>query len=107
MFACRKGEPNLTCRMFTDWVDAEYNTKVHESTAYRWLQQLGFCRVHHQKGVYFDGHDRDDVVSVAAPLRRGTAGDLVLAVSVHTRKHVLRKIEDEEEISLETCRIDV
>ena len=24
-----------------------------------------------------------------------------------TRKHVLRKIEDEEEISLETCRIDV
>ena len=25
----------------------------------------------------------------------------------HTRKHVLRKIEDEEEISLETCRIDV
>ena len=27
--------------------------------------------------------------------------------NTHVRKHVLRKIEDEEEISLETCRIDV
>ena len=25
--------------------------------------ELRFSKVHHQKGVYFDGHDRDDVVS--------------------------------------------
>ena len=35
--ACRKGEPNLTIRMFSDWIEAEYNTKVHESSARRWL----------------------------------------------------------------------
>ena len=35
---------------------------IHDSTARRWLFKLGFSRIHHQKGVYFDGHDRDDVV---------------------------------------------
>ena len=56
--ACKKGEPNMTSKMFTEWVEKEYGTKIHESTGCRWLQQLGFSRVHHQKGVYFDGHDR-------------------------------------------------
>ena len=61
--ACKKGEPNLTCRMFVDWVKTEYDVIIHEETARRWLVELGFSRVHHQKGVYFDGHDRDDVVT--------------------------------------------
>ena len=26
------------------------------------MTTLGFSRVQHQKGVYFDGHDREDVV---------------------------------------------
>ena len=60
--ACRKGEPNMTSSMFADWIESQYNTKVHNDTARRWLVQLGFTRVQHQKGVYFDGHDRDDVV---------------------------------------------
>ena len=30
-------------------------------TARRWLLTLGFRQLHHQKGVYFDGHDRPDV----------------------------------------------
>ena len=60
--ACRKGEPNLTSADFSAWIQAKYNTTIHDSTARRWLEKLGFERVHHQKGVYFDGHDRDDVV---------------------------------------------
>ena len=60
--ACRKGQPNLTSLDFK-WIQSEYNTTIHESTARRWLDKLGFSRVHHQKGVHFDGHDRDDVIS--------------------------------------------
>ena len=60
--ACRKGQPNLTSIDFTVWIESEYNTTIHERTARRWLTKLGFARLHHQKGVYFDGHDRDDVV---------------------------------------------
>ena len=38
-------------------------TTISESTAVRWLKKLGFsmCRV--QKGVYVDGHEREDVVA--------------------------------------------
>ena len=57
-----KGEPNLTVDKFALWVEKEYQSKVHTETARRWLYNLGFGRVHHQKGVYFDGHDRSDVV---------------------------------------------
>ena len=60
--ACQKGQPNVTGKMFADWVKAEYSQVVHETTARRWLHHLGFNRIHHQKGVYFDGHDREDVV---------------------------------------------
>ena len=60
---CRKGQPNLTCRMFASWLDNKYSTKIHDDTARRWLIKLGFSRLHHQKGVYFDGHDRADVVA--------------------------------------------
>ena len=49
--------------MFADWVHTEYDTELHEETARKWLGELGFTRLHHQKGVYFDGHDRDDVVT--------------------------------------------
>ena len=60
---CRKGQPNLTCRMFASWLENKYSTKIHDDTARRWLIKLGFSRLHHQKGVYFDGHDREDVVA--------------------------------------------
>ena len=61
--ACQKGQPNMTAKMFADWVEAEYSQVVHESTARHWLHRLGFNRFHHQKGVYFGGHDREDVVA--------------------------------------------
>ena len=59
----KKGEPNLTIGKFSEWVETAYNMKIHHETARRWLHELGFSRVHHQKGVYFDGHDRSDVVA--------------------------------------------
>ena len=54
--ACKKGAPNLTSEMFRDWVNREFSETV---TARTWLHRLGFS---HHKGVYFDGHERDDVV---------------------------------------------
>ena len=57
-----KGEPNLTILQFTEWVKATYDIGIHPETSRRWLHELGFSRVHHQKGVYFDGHDRQDVM---------------------------------------------
>ena len=56
-----KGEPNLTICKFAEWVNTTYSTNVHPETTRKWLYELGFSRVHHQKGVYFDGHDRSDV----------------------------------------------
>jgi hypothetical protein len=32
------------------------------ATARRWLHKEGFKYIHHRKGLYFDGHDRPDVV---------------------------------------------
>ena len=61
--ACRKGEPNLTSLMFAKWVETECSLKIHDRTARKWLTKLGFSQIHHQKGVYFDGHDRSDVVA--------------------------------------------
>ena len=60
--ACKKGEPNLTTGMFSEWVNKEYNQSISTETARRWLHSFGFSQVHHQKGVYFDGHERQDVI---------------------------------------------
>ena len=38
-------------------------TEICTDTARKWLQKLGFKKVNHTKGVYFDGHEREDVVS--------------------------------------------
>ena len=61
--ACQKGQPNMIDKMFADWLKVEYSQVVHETTAHCWLHHLGFNRIHHQKVVYFDGHDREDVVA--------------------------------------------
>ena len=57
--ACKKGEPNLT---IAAWIERTYGHTVGRETARRWLIILGFGQLHHQKGVYFDGHDPPDVV---------------------------------------------
>ena len=58
--SCKKGEPNLTVGDFWQWMS--YKVTVCWDTARRWLQILGFFQRNHKKGVFFDGHERDDVI---------------------------------------------
>ena len=61
--AYKKGAPNLTSEMFRDWVNKEFSeTILCTEIARTWLHRLGFSQKNHHKGVYFDGHERDDVV---------------------------------------------
>ena len=57
----RRGEPNLTANMFLSWIQETYHVDVCAETARLWLYNLGFSQTHHHKGMYFDGHERDDV----------------------------------------------
>ena len=58
-----KGKPNLTLSDFTKWVVKEKGVSISISTASVWLHQMGFTHKQFSKGVYFDGHKRDDVVA--------------------------------------------
>lgn len=68
----KKGAPNLTTRSFCNWVN---NTLLPNSTlssgaprkisvevARRWLHDMGFKVRRITKGIYYDGHEREDVV---------------------------------------------
>ena len=61
--AYRKGEPNLTTQMFCQWAKEKFSIEICTETARRWLHHLGFNICNHQKGVFFDGHEREDVVA--------------------------------------------
>ena len=52
--SCQKGEPNLTADMF--------QCEISTETARLWLRSPGFAQKYHKKGVYFDRHERQDVV---------------------------------------------
>lgn len=45
--------------MFANWIKKEYGLESARS----WLHSLGF---HYQKGIYFDGHECEDVVQLLA-----------------------------------------
>ena len=57
----RKREPNLTLDKFVEWVKDKHGKSICISTASAWLH-MGFGYKQFSKGVYFDGHDRQDVV---------------------------------------------
>ena len=57
-----KGKPNLTLQQFVVWVKEKYGVEVCTSTASLWLHDMGFLHKQFSKGVYFDGHERADVV---------------------------------------------
>ena len=68
-----KGKPNLTATMFCEWLNTELlplvadhhpeaPKNVSTSTATRWLHKLGFSPSSTKKGVYIDGHERQDVI---------------------------------------------
>ena len=63
----------MTVLDFCNWVNGTLLPMVREhhqnipsnisiSTACRWLHKLGFKPSSSRKGVYIDGHERDDVV---------------------------------------------
>jgi hypothetical protein len=37
--------------------------RISRATTYNWLQRLGFYKSESKKGVYVDGHEREDVIS--------------------------------------------
>ena len=57
-----KGKPNLTLQQFVSWVKDEWGTEICTATASEWLHEMGFSHQQFSKGVYFDGHERPDVI---------------------------------------------
>ena len=82
--AFTKGKPNMTAQSFCQWANEEllpssqlpphFPWRISLRTAVRWLHYLGFKPVSHRKGVYIDGHERDDVVKHRANYLRTMAG---------------------------------
>lgn len=66
--ANRKGEPNLTTERFCKWVNDSFSVVIALETGRQWLHHLGFNIHNHQKGIFFDGHERDDVTAYRAEL---------------------------------------
>lgn len=57
-----KGSPNLTLQQLVLWVKESHGADVSTSTMSLWLHDMGFSYKQFSKGVYFDGHEREDVV---------------------------------------------
>ena len=67
------GKPNLTTQQFCDWVNTELlpNSELDSAiprsiglvTANTWMHELGFSIIEKSKGIYIDGHEREDVVA--------------------------------------------
>jgi len=70
--AAVKGRPNLTAADFCVWVNESllpnstlepgFPCKICLETARKWLHHLGFEVLSAKKGIFIDGHERDDVV---------------------------------------------
>ena len=73
--SCKKGQPNMAVSDFCHYIndmllhpDGEENIspsfprEVSTETPQRWLHELGFSVKEKKKGMYVDGHDREDVV---------------------------------------------
>ena len=67
-----KGDPVMTRTRFAHWVNNSLLPNVHlppgfphsisPRTASKWLHDLGFHPTPYRKGVYVDGHEREDVI---------------------------------------------
>ncbi len=58
-----KGRPNLTLQDVVTWLHETHHVEVCKSNVSLWLHEMGFSYHQHTKGVYFDGHEREDVVA--------------------------------------------
>ena len=69
--AYKKGQPNMTASTFATWINTDLLPNSHlppgfpcsitPRTARKWLHDLGFSPRQYIKGLYFDGHEREDV----------------------------------------------
>jgi hypothetical protein len=57
-----KGKPNMTLQQLVLWLKETHQVEVCTSTVSNWLHDLGFTYKQFSKGVYFDGHERGDVM---------------------------------------------
>lgn len=68
-----KGSPNLTAARFRIWVNdvllplvAQHHPQIKQAisvwTAAHWLHALGFHPSQSHKGMYFDGHEQENIV---------------------------------------------
>ena len=55
-----KGAPNITLFDFVRWVAEEWNVEVSSETACCLLHLMGFSYRQFSKGIYFDGHEREE-----------------------------------------------
>ena len=70
--AYSKGDPAMTSARFACWVNEDLLPNSHlppgfprsitPRTASNWLHALGFSPMPYRKGIYVDGHEREDVV---------------------------------------------
>ena len=70
--AYAKGEPVMTSARFAQWVNSDllpyshlppgFPQEITPRTASKWLHALGFRPTPYHKGVYVDGHERQDVI---------------------------------------------
>ena len=68
----KKGEPNMTALNFCEYINStllpsqhlppHFPRSISLRMAVHWLHRLGFKPVSHKKGIYIDGHEREDVV---------------------------------------------
>ena len=66
-----KTKRGISVHHFNSWIekellpvlDAKKKKTVCLRTVYYWLQRLGFNAKKYQKGIYYDGHERKDVVA--------------------------------------------
>ena len=66
--AYRKGEPNLTIERFCKWVKESFDVVITLETGRQWLHRLGFNICNHQKGIFFDGYEHDNITAYRAKL---------------------------------------
>jgi len=57
-----KLKKGMTSTKFRKWVNSTYSISISGSTAQRWLKALGFDYNSLKKAIYFDGHERPDVI---------------------------------------------
>ena len=68
----KKGQPNRTALDFCEYVNSSllpshhlpphFARSISLRKAVRWWHHLGFKPMSHKKGIYIDGHEREDVV---------------------------------------------